>query len=75
VGGLVAAGLSNKEIAERLVNAWPSILAAPPAQVRRRFDLEPGGLAGAAACRPFVSPAGHRCGVPGWQVFQGVLEP
>jgi len=34
------------------------------------FDLEPGGLAGAAACRPFVLPAGHRCGVPGWQVFQ-----
>lgn len=33
------------------------------------------GLAGAVACRLFISSAGHMCRLPGWHVFQGVLEP
>ena len=28
-----------------------------------------------AACRLLISPAGHRCCLPAWQVFQGVVEP
>ena len=37
---------------------------------------EPGGAGRrVAACRLFISRAGHGCGLPAWQVLQGVLKP